>query len=132
MRAQNRTWAKRFLKSLFDASIPEFDAKPFDIIEERFSQSWDDLSAAQRGQVVACLKGICAELKVDARVESKEDVVRIMLAAAYWSYLIQAFAMELSFDEMARKGRWMEVEELSALPKDDIFEVEDYFRNAKF
>lgn len=127
MRSKGQDKAERFLVLLFNECLRQFDIKSVSQVEEGLVRSFENISPADRRLAISVLRRVCASLKTGIRVATIRDVQRVILSASYWSYLVRAFAMEMSFDEDAKTRRWTEVESLAQASKDDVFRISDYF-----
>ncbi|MDA4118822.1 MAG: hypothetical protein OK455_10835 [Thaumarchaeota archaeon] len=115
------------MKLVFDKAKEDYDSKDFDYVKAKITKSLEGLTVSERKVALATLRRICNMFDVDTSVTQKADFTRIMTGASYWSYLTMAFAMTMMFDETSRKGRWAEVEEISALPIGDLAKISNFF-----
>lgn len=130
MKSRDQDRIERFFALLFSECVRRFDMEPLSRVEERLTHSFENLTPAEKQIVVPAFRRICKNLGVGIKVMTMKDVGRIILASSYWSYLTEAFAMEMSFDENSRSKRWAEVEALAQVSKDDIFKVSDFFERS--
>jgi hypothetical protein len=107
------------------------DANQSDMIEVKLAKTLESLSTSERVAILSELRTICLNLNIETRLRGLKDVTRLMLGASYWAFQIRAFAMDMTFDDASRKRKWVEVEQISGLPKDDVFKLAVYFESMK-
>jgi len=117
----------RFMKLVFDRAKESFDSKDIDFVAAQIDRRLTALPTSERREAVKSLRRICRTLEVDTRAGRKEDFVRIMTGASYWSYLLMAFAMVLAFDKDSRRSSWAKVEKISSLQIEDLAKISSFF-----
>ena len=121
----------RQLKRYFDQCFSAFRESGLPKVRANFERTLSSLNPAERKRVTQTLRKICLDLSISTRVIQDSDIVRIVLAASYWSCMIQEYAMNLGSIRGFKENIWAEVEEISELPKDEVFKLSEYFESLK-
>lgn len=121
--------ASRLLKQLFLQCQSNLDSEDATVMLEKLELGIKDLRADQRRGLFSLLRKICRKLTVNANIRKANDLARIILGAAFWSYAVREYAMSMGSSESIRENVWKEVEEISRLPKDEVFTISSFLED---